>query len=612
MSNILLGKMSLNLRSTAILLLLAPIWGALSTPAGAEPLKPGKAPELTDEQKTVLMRIARRTVRDAALGRDRYEPSYVPEDLEKIEAEAVVRLRLGGYLLSHASGGPAPVALAVRDAAHANVEQILAVEKLDPNLLPNILVEIEVVGPPREIKPPEDWTQPRALDPFVEPGIDGLIIVAPNLRNRFCPTELFTNDLVVSEAVANIAKEASANPKDLKSARLFTFRTAHWYQHKPSDPIHSLKRGMTLVPPSAVTAEGLDEAIEELSRYLRYRQKKRTGVFSYQYEASKNRFSDEDNLIRQVGAAVALAMHARITADRESQLVANTAIDYHLQGLRPIPQPASGMPEAAFVATADDKNKLGVSALLALAMAEHPNPGRYADDRAKLIRGMLSLQRESGMFLTAFPPSVGTKSQEYFPGEALLAISRDYDLRPTTEALEAFDRALPFYRDYFRAKPSPAFVPWQAQAFARMATTAKRADYAAFVFEMCDWLSASQLTPDNCEFPDMWGGIASYQKGRAGVATASYTEGVADALALAKLRGDAERTTRYTNVVQSACRFIMQLQFRPEEAYFVRSPQDAIGGIRTTPTLNLLRIDHCQHALVALLKARDALYGPAE
>ena len=52
----------------------------------------------------------------------------------------------------------------------------------------------------------------------------------------------------------------------------------------------------------------------------------------------------------------------------------------------------------------------------------------------------------------------------------------------------------------------------------------------------------------------------------------------------------------------------MQLQFRPEEAYFVRSPQDAIGGIRTSPSLNLLRIDHCQHALVGLIKARQVLF----
>ena len=96
--------------------------------------------------------------------------------------------------------------------------------------------------------------------------------------------------------------------------------------------------------------------------------------------------------------------------------------------------------------------------------------------------------------------------------------------------------------------------------------------------------------------------------GRAGVATAAYLEGFADALALARSVGDAPRAERYERVVRQAARFVMQLQVRPAEAYFIRSPQDAIGGIRTSPSLNLLRIDHCQHALVGLIKAREVLF----
>ncbi len=61
-------------------------------------------------------------------------------------------------------------------------------------------------------------------------------------------------------------------------------------------------------------------------------------------------------------------------------------------------------------------------------------------------------------------------------------------------------------------------------------------------------------------------------------------------------------------VTGTALSVVMQLQVKPDEAYFIRSHQDAIGGIRTAPSLNLLRIDHCQHALVALMKARRVLY----
>ena len=72
--------------------------------------------------------------------------------------------------------------------------------------------------------------------------------------------------------------------------------------------------------------------------------------------------------------------------------------------------------------------------------------------------------------------------------------------------------------------------------------------------------------------------------------------------------GSAKRAERYETVVREAARFVMQLQVRQEEAYFMRSPRDAVGGIRTTPALNLLRIDHCQHALIGLIKARQVLF----
>ena len=85
-------------------------------------------------------------------------------------------------------------------------------------------------------------------------------------------------------------------------------------------------------------------------------------------------------------------------------------------------------------------------------------------------------------------------------------------------------------------------------------------------------------------------------------------EGFTDALNLARAIGDLDRVQRYATLVREAARFTIQLQIRPEEAYFIRSAQDAIGGIRAAPAVNRLRIDHCQHALLGLMKTRQALF----
>ena len=142
-----------------------------------------------------------------------------------------------------------------------------------------------------------------------------------------------------------------------------------------------------------------------------------------------------------------------------------------------------------------------------------------------------------------------------------------------------------------------------------LAQRTKRKDYTEYVFELTDWLAKKQLNAANCRWPQLWGGISGYETGHVGVSTASYLEGLADALSLAKAVGDQEHARRYKRVVRMAARFVMQLQIRPEEAYYIRSPQDAVGGIRATPTLPRLRIDHCQHALIALIKTRQVLYS---
>ncbi len=578
-------------------------WPAAIRSAHAADLTEPEVPAISKTHRAYLSRVARRTVRDVVLGRDLYDPQYVPQALRTLTAEVVVRLGQRGYLRATAAAGPAPVAIATRDAAETAARTLSKDDATTLDVVNQLLIEIEVVGPTQPIHVAGDWTLPRAVDPFVEPGVHGLVLTGKHVRHRFCPTELITTDLVLADALKLLAQASHTDPAQLADVRLARFRTVHWYEPGPSGGIVALHRGLTIVAPEAVTPKNLNDTIARLADYMAYRQLD-TGLFAYQYEPGKDRYSDKQNLVRQLGAVVAMAVHAKWSGGSASRAAADLGIRFHLQGLAPIPD-AEG---AGFIATADERNKLGVTALLCLALAEHPDAQRYEDVRGKLVSGILWLQRPSGMFLTAFPPALAIDAQDYFPGEALLALATDYSHNPTPRVLEAFHQAITFYREYFRGTRSPAFIPWQVRAYALMARHSKRKDYADYVFELTDWLVQKQLDRSNCAWPEMWGGIAAYSEGRAGVATASYLEGFTDALALARSVGDTQRSKRYERVVRQAARFVMQLQVRPEETYFMRSPQDAVGGIRTSPSLNLLRIDHCQHALIGLIKARRVLF----
>ncbi len=561
------------------------------------------APTLTDSQRAFLSTVARRTVRDAFLKRPVYELSYVPSALRDLSLEVVVRLRLRGYLLAHAAAGPKPIAYAVRDGALSIGQAVQHDATIDLATVNRMLIEIEAVGASAPIIVSGDWTAPGALDGLIDPGVHGLSLRGARFRHRICPTELYTTDLTLDEALRRLVRENQVNPSDLDDVELSRFRTAHWYEPRTGGDIVALSCGMTHVPLKAVTPAGLDQTISTVAEYMRYRQLD-SGLFAYQFEPGHDRYTHDNSTVRQVGAAVALAFHAASTGNASSRKSADIAIRGQLKGLTNLP----GVADASYIATPDAKNSLGATALVCLAMGVHPNRAAYAVDRDRLVRAILSRQRPSGMFLTAFPPNVTVNAQDYYPGEALLALAVHYSLQPSSRALDAFDHAVNFYRDYFRDTPSPVFVPWQVQAYSIMARQSKRADFRKFVFDMTDRIVALQLDSSNCDRPELFGGIAATNSGRPNFATAAYLEAMADALSLARTTENQTRIERYERAVRRAARFVMQLQMRPEEAYFVRSAQDAVGGIRTSPALNLLRIDHCHHALVGLIKARKALF----
>jgi hypothetical protein len=564
-------------------------------------------PALSESGKQFLSRVARRTIQDAALRREPYEPAYAPAELEAVSAEVVVRIRQRGFLLAGSSTGPATVVQATRDAALAafriwSADQLIALDDVN-----QWLIEIEVLGPRQPIIVSGDWTQPRVIDPFMEAGIHGVILRGPRGSRRFCPSETITGDRIIADQLRALAQSVLTDSTNVANTELSRFRSLHWYEPAAGEKIVTLRRGMTDVPLSAVTNESLAEAADRLAEYMCYRQRS-SGDFAYLYEPSEDRYSDDDNSVRQAGAALGLAYYARAGGSDAARAAADRSLRRRLEGLTSIPQTEN----AAFVATPDRLNKLGVTALVCSAMSYHPDADRFREVRQKLVNGMLWLQRPAGIFLTSFPPADEVDAQDYFPGEALLALALAYDKAPSAQILEAFDRAANFYRGYFQEGPSPAFVPWQVQAFSIMARKTKRQDYADFVFQLSDWLAATQLDETTTPWPDLVGGFAPYQPGHAGVASASYLEGFADALALARWAGDTTRAADYERIVRRAARFVLQLQVRPEEAYFMRSPRDAVWGIRTTPALHLLRIDHCQHALVALAKTRRVLFTDPE
>ena len=210
--------------------------------------------KLSESHQRFLVRVVRRTVRDRILNREPYVPAYIPDGLRKVNVEVIVRLRERGYLRAAAAAGPMPIVQSTLDAAKRAADSLVLEQQADVDVVDRLLVEIEMIGAAEPFAIDGDWTLPGALDPWIEPGIHGLVLTGPNIQQRFTPTELFTSDLVLEEALDRVVKLSHARPVDLRDVKLMRFQTQHWIQYTKRDNPVSLQRGLVVIPPQAVTS----------------------------------------------------------------------------------------------------------------------------------------------------------------------------------------------------------------------------------------------------------------------------------------------------------------------------------------------------------------------
>lgn len=610
-----------------------------TTPTASAPHRPAPPPAVAAVDQAFLTETARREIVAAVTGSRRDDASYVPPALREIRCRAFVTLREDGVLLAGGQSDGEAVVPGVVTAAQRAVRALAAKGRtLSAAQAQRCALEIELLGDDERVGTGAD--SPEELAAWYEPGFEG-IRAHVGARDVFIrPSQLLSREPVCEGdggswsacnpyrvSIASLLAAVGPSPPSGPDAGLdlparievppqrvefYRYRTRHFWQARQGLRPVELVCGLRRVGEDEVTPNRIDEAVRHTAEYIRYRQRPE-GFFAHEYLPGRDRYIRENGgWDRQAGTIWSLAAYARATGDDAARRAADRAIEAMRRMVRPRP----GYDRTAFVATPDGRDKLSTTALFGLALLDVPEPERYAELVTLLGEAVRSLQLPDGRFRVRFASKVETLvEREQSPGAAVLFLARLYDRYREPRWREGLDRALPFSRQHHRESAGPAFAAWQIQAYGRLARSTTLSRYAEFVLEMADRLAATQLdaaVPSEGVWPEVAqlcdGGLDAVGAGRAGIATALYVTGLVEAAQTARAFGDATRAGHYQDVIRRATRFLLQLQFKPEEAYFVRSPRDAVYGFRVSPIDNTLRIDYTQQAWVALRAAREMLW----
>ena len=329
------------------------------------------------------------------------------------------------------------------------------------------------------------------------------------------------------------------------------------------------------------------------AQYL-LRQQKPDGSFYTAYEPFQNRLYEGVDLPRLAHAAWVLARASNVLDDDELKAAAGRAISYLLSA-------ATEGDDGLWLEAGEQRSSVAELSFLLLALCEQgetPSQRRTAERIAATLWDCVSLPH--GRVRTHRGPDASAEEfQDYFAGQALLALAAACASHVCAVDAEKLTRSFEYYRHRFRHRRNFGQVSWYAQAFARWWQLTRDERFAAFAFEMVDWLLTYQQETTGAF-------INEHQPETPGYMTAVYLEAVAAASNLAGSLADEGRRMTYVESYERGLRFLDRLIIQPRDASVLPGAHYALGGLRRAVHYSEVRTDFVQHALSAVVEGNGS------
>lgn len=328
------------------------------------------------------------------------------------------------------------------------------------------------------------------------------------------------------------------------------------------------------------------------------------GRFIYLYHAHKNQILNSYSLSRHA-SSLSRMMELHSVAPKKQLLDSSKlAISYLLQQLRQM----NTKTLRGFCVVDENHAQLGPTSQALLAIAQYTKTTgdkRYLGTAKQIGRWILGLQQPNGRFIhkVTFPDGFDTKRESWFyPGEALLALLRLYEVDPDQRWLDAVVRNVKYRMSVLHKDANDEQLSHQfyfVVALNELYRHRRERPYIDHAIELATIMMKSQN--DRSKRIDWEGGF--HVPPHINI-TATRCEAFRIAAAMAESIGDHKRATEFVNAMDQGIRFIMRCQIAPEQAMYLRYPTRVLGAFRSDLDHYHIRIDYAQHCIGSLLSWR--------
>jgi hypothetical protein len=460
-----------------------------------------------------------------------------------------------------------------------------------------------------------DWPPILALS--VNPGIDGLRRCYMGVCRVLLPDDLMKQQRFGAAPLISGIRELRLGlnttpvlPQlELDGGELERLRTESWIEHR--NEALPVIRGNTPGPQGG--AVSWRRAAVEAGDFI-LKQLQPDGRFHYIHDplTGENRGSSSSSLARHAGTVYSLALLYGHTGESRYRAGAARALDWLAERV-----PAQCGEAYGTCVVEGEVAQVGSTALTVVALLEYQRRTedlRYAEMARRLVEFLLFMQRTDGDFHHLFDLNeqriVQEERQMFASEEAALAlVMADEVLMGNGQTLiRAAERALDYLTgpkyDYFLGRFIYGADHWTCIAAEEAYPRLQARRYLDFCRGYSEFVRRIQYQPGQSSNTDFTGhyGFGALMTPQA-PAAAGFTEAIISTYELSRYHEAEDPALR--DQISLALDAMVRDQVRDDNAYMMRRPVAARGGIRRSLVEQEIRIDFTQHAASALIRGAE-------
>lgn len=387
-----------------------------------------------------------------------------------------------------------------------------------------------------------------------------------------------------------------------KFMNIYRFRTDSWFiDENEFLPLYKGKRFY-----EELNTENLWQSIE-LTKDNYFRQVVNPqGKFVYIYNPEYSDVPNKYNILRHAGTTYSMLETYEMMPDKGLMTAIKRAIKYLLTKV----EDTTINGKSAQVVVEKDSAKLGGNGLSVVALAKYTEltgDKQYLPLMQNMATWMGELQDETGKF--AIHKQIFSTGEDsgfvshYYPGEAILALCRLYQLDKDEKWLDLAENEATYLiteRDVEANLDTIAHDHWLLYALNDLYRERPKDIYLKHSFFIAEAIMKAQRLDTN-KFKPEWIGSFDSHSYPASTPAACRSEGLGAAYRLANDHGHHEEAATYKKAMETAIKFQLYLQLKPESVMYYRNKRFCLGAIH--PSLNKyeLRNDYTQHNISSFI-----------